>query len=263
MKKGAFALTLMLLALTGFAHGAIIYEDPAVLHLGDPANSGAYLYNDKEVLPVSKNVQIYLNSNGVKIDLHDPVLLIIGVPNPVSNFVAPGISYMPPDPANKEGPGGANVYGGNWDETTGYDGYYTALSPEKDVYEFMSLFPIDAASNHFKNWSGAVKQVTGIDVDGFGIFVYTLEQTVFSGQDTIDITFDTWLPQGTMMVGYGQTWEDKKGDTYITGYTTPFTEAGMQNRIPPQEVVPEPSTVVLLGSGLLGLLYAGRRRNRK
>ena len=29
------------------------------------------------------------------------------------------------------------------------------------------------------------------------------------------------------------------------------------------EVVPEPSTVILLGSGLLGLLYAGRRRSRK
>ena len=32
--------------------------------------------------------------------------------------------------------------------------------------------------------------------------------------------------------------------------------------IPPQAVIPEPSTVILLGSGLLGLFYAGRRKNK-
>ena len=121
----------------------------------------------------------------------------------------------------------------------------------------------DTNSNNWVNWSGAVQAVTGVAVNAFGLFVYEIEGAAFEGKDTVSILFDADLPLGTMMVAYGQYLDADKDK--LTVYDTPFTESAMvtDGGGPPIEVVPEPSTVVLLGSGLLGLLYAGRRRNRK
>ena len=62
MKKILLSAFLMF-SLAGFAQ-ALIIEDPAVLHLGDPPNTGAYLYNKEVIAASPAAVQIYFNSGG-------------------------------------------------------------------------------------------------------------------------------------------------------------------------------------------------------
>lgn len=217
--------------------------DPAVMHIGDPPNSGTYLYQGHLEPVSSTELGILENGNGQP-TLVDPLLMLIGVPLVDGTYVAPSITLS----SGTGTLGGTNVFGGTWNTTTGYAGEFN--SSADDLYDFMGFVPSGDASNRFVNWHDAELAVNGIDASFFGIFVYSLTGTGISGGETIDVTFTSPLETGTYVVAYGQ---DSRNPAH--SYTTPFTEAGLVG--PP---VPEPGTMILLGTGFLGLAIWGKRR---
>ena len=136
----------------------------------------------------------------------------------------------------------------------GYAGNFTSSSTANDVYQFIGLIPYGNASNNFANWSAADLAVNGITANGFGIFVYSLYNTQITGGATVNVTFASAINTGTFAVAYGQ----YGSGNHLKSFTTPFTEAGLTTN-----KVPEPGTLLLFGSGILGLGFFGRKRLTK
>ncbi len=251
MKKTLLVTIGLLLVFVATAAFAYVADpnDPAVLHIGNPPNSGTYLYGS-EVQPISNTTLGILNNGSGQPTLNNPLLLILGVPNATSSsFTAPAITLS-------QGTGivgGTNVFGGTWNVSTGYAGNFTKNSTANDVYQFIGLNPYGNASNNFGNWAAADLAVNGITANGFGIFVYSLYNTQITGGSTVNVTFGNALSNGIFAVAYGQALKGGK----IQSWTTPFTESGLTHQ------VPEPGTLLLLGSGILGLGIFGRKKFTK
>lgn len=231
MKTKLFITCALLFVLTGVANAV------SILHLGDPPNTGAYLYGE-EVRPISETNLGIMEMGPGQPQLLSPLLLILGVPNLPSEidptYSAPQIASL------SQGTASAPMYGE----------FFTSAATG-DVYSFLGLSGGNN-SNSFTNWSNAELAVNGISVEGFGMFVYELYNTGIEGGAQVDVTFLNDLEVGTFAVAYG--WDAERGI-----YTTPFTESGLVTGPP----VPEPSTILLLGAGFLGLAAFGRKRITK
>jgi hypothetical protein len=115
-----------------------------------------------------------------------------------------------------------------------------------DVYSCAGISGMNN-SNNFPNLSGAELAKNGITATSFSIFRVTITGANLGAGGNITITGA--FPQGTFVDAFGI-------DNTGTPFGTPFTEAGLTTGQP----IPEPGTLALFGSGLIGIATLIRRR---
>ena len=115
------------------------------------------------------------------------------------------------------------------------------------------MFAAANNSNSITNLNGAEQLHNGFTPSGYDIYVFEAESASFGANDLLNFTSS--LPTGTFAFGFG---EDATGKPFAS----PFTEAGLDTGNGGQVSVPEPATLALLGTALLGFGVLRRRQRR-
>ena len=212
----------------------------STIHIGD--NSGGYLWNNELVSVGGDAVGMQVASgNDMGYGYGDPVYLIIGIAGVTSTTLtihdtttngAGTVTY------------GSLAYSLNANWGTAYS------NTTMNAYEVLSLG--SQSSQNWTNWTGAYADLMGTSAPAsFGLFAFNLTNSGFDGS-AMDITFNDDLATGTFVLGYA-VFPGKTSGSNV--FNTPFTETGFV------QPVPEPSTLLLFGAGLIGLGFLRRRKN--
>jgi hypothetical protein len=260
--------------------------DPSTLHVfnGTDPGTGPNPLGGNGALTITEQ------SGGAK--TINPLLLIIGIPNdPTHSGGTAGSPFYGPGPAGSPGTspiqsvtttvgtatwqlGGPPLSpgGGVWNPSSGFGTLFNAANGSgmgQDVYTALGLQGEANASNNFGNWVAG--ETAGQDspfpptnpgvfsgITSFSLYVFELTfSNGFSGGQSATVQFATGeLPVGAYAVAYGV-------DSNAKAFSTPFTEAGVEQSGPNNNITPAPPSVVLLGIGiaLFGCMTWSRRRS--
>jgi PEP-CTERM motif-containing protein len=241
-------MLLLLLACVSFADtvgesycvGDVCYTDPATLQVGATVPpSGA----DPNLLS-GNTFNVYQNQGGAA-TLHNPWLLILGVPNTTAtNPFGAGLTSI--------------IASAGGSTSSSFLGLMGVLGPGHEAYSVLGVQGPTDHSNSFVNWSAAELAHDGITATSFGLYEFAITANLGAKQ-WVNFTLDN-MPVGTIAIAYGQvitsTTRTVHGHpittTNVTVFDTPFTQAGLRT--------PEPGSLSLLGMGALGLLGLTRFR---
>jgi hypothetical protein len=173
------------------------------------------------------------------------ILVIVGVYDGTSTTAAPTLTYD----GTHFSPSGLGLWGETADKAS--------LGVGQDAYVQLGFHEINGGhSESFSNWNlGEVK--AGIaPATSFELFAYDIPTSI-AGNSAIQLGI-AGIDKGSFVLGFSCKSDVAAAVICPDGKieSTPFTNAGL---IITTSTVPEPGTIMLLGSGLLGLLPVIRR----
>ena len=279
-----FLVAISLIAVFAVSQVRADVIDPATIHVGPGgttgcATGGCYVFgNEVNGIP-GGTLDLFQESGGAN-SLVSSVLLILAVPNDTTGNVLSALNVSSPatlddpsgnpvpppipvafgvvnPPGDAFGPTGAGLTGG----TAGFQGF---MGAGQEVYGFLGVGDKSNNSEQFGKFQAADLAAAGVTVPNnsdYGIYVYSIETADFAGKDFLQLDF-SGIPLGTFVMGYGQDAYThlvckkfhkgtctKYGYSDYTLYGTPFTEVGLTTK--PPHKVPEPASLLTLGSGLV------------
>lgn len=239
-------------------------QDPANLHVGPGAGSACPMGGCPSTDPNTiggAGWDVYYNTQGNgNLAIGDPFYLIVATPIVNGSTVGtPSVNgsanlYAPfPGPIT----GTVTINGQNdWGAMSSGD-IYTFLGLGSSItnsFSFTNMSACDTGGSTCPNAAlhGSAAPLSGDTISGFDITTWNIGTTTFAPGDLLDFTGS--LPVGSYVAAIGVV--QGTNGTRTEGWAVPFTEAGLVTSTD----VPEPSSLLLLGAGLLGLAVLSGRR---
>lgn len=271
IKLFTFLIAATLFTTAGWADNL----DPATLHFGTGYGTGVCATgcagHPNQVS--GSGFDIYQNSGGAgptALTATNPLLLLVALPNTaVGSVTASAIksvtfySDTSGSATKTVGTGVASANGSHIYENPSTNSYNFSNpgfnSSSGDVFSFLTLMPTFDKSNNFSNFT-STSGPSGLGDPGatsFTIYVFDIYGGTLNANGLIQINLNTpGLPTGSILAAYMQDNSAVPG----TNYENPYTEAGFVNGGPPPPQVPEPSSMLLFGTGLSSVAFFLRRR---